>query len=118
LPSLANTGKEVIYGASGGLLPTWALRVVQITSGAALAFTCWVLWKHLYDQPGGCWKNWFYVCWVWWVFAPPTWFSFEYFYLFKPSKAEGTFEAFKYGQELASRAWLGIAAVMTVIASK
>jgi hypothetical protein len=57
----------------------------------------------------------FRIAWIFWIFAPPIWFSCEYFYLFKPYGAKGTFEAFKYGQELAYRAWVGIGAAMTLL---
>ena len=59
-----------------------------------------------------------HIAWAWWVAAPPVWFSVEYFYLFKKYKVKGRFEAFKYGQDVASKAWVAIAAIMSVIASK
>lgn len=52
-----------------------------------------------------------------WVLAPPAWFAFEYFCLYKTWGDEETFEAFKYGQEIASRAWIGIAGLMTILAT-
>ena len=52
------------------------------------------------------------ACWAFWVLAPPIWFAFEYFVLFKHTP--GSFAALKYGQEQATKAW---AAVVVVLAS-
>jgi hypothetical protein len=111
-----NTGKEPIYGNHG--LPQRVLAAVQIVATASLVWTVVVVSNHLSDRTNSDWAVRLHACWLWWVVTPPIWFSFEYFSLYKRKGQEGTFEAFKYGQELASRAWLGIAAVLTVIASK
>lgn len=49
---------------------------------------------------------------------PPLWFVFEYQFLFKTYGPDGAFEAFKYGQDVASKVWLGIAAALTVLVAK
>lgn len=73
---------------------------------------------HLLDRSNVVWKLLFAACWIGWIFGPPLWFAFEYFVLFKKHEPSGSFEAFKYGQDLSSRAWLGVAAVLSVIASE
>ena len=113
---MINSGKEPVYGTNG--LPEKQLLAVQIVAVLTLAFTCVVVILHLINASDALWKNIFYGCWLWWVFAPPVWFSYEYFKLYKRYGQDGTFEAFKYGQELAYRSWIGIAAILSVIASK
>lgn len=50
-----------------------------------------------------------------WVLLPPIWFFVEYFCLFRRGGRPCCFEAFKYGQELASRIWLAIATILGVL---
>lgn len=50
-----------------------------------------------------------------WVLGPPIWFFIEYFYLFRQHGKPGCIETFKYGQELASRIWLALVAVLGVL---
>jgi hypothetical protein len=50
-----------------------------------------------------------------WVLGPPIWFFFEYFYLFRQHGKPGCIDTFKYGQELASRIWLALVAVLGVL---
>lgn len=108
-----NNGKEIIYKADG--LPIWVLHSVQAVAAVALFFTCIVAYEFYTHKTN---KFWFNIYWIFWVFAPPLWFSFEYFILYKNLGQDGTFEAFKYGQDLAFKVWVGIATVLTVIAAK
>lgn len=50
-----------------------------------------------------------------WTLLPPLWFWFEYFYLYKPFAPAGTFEAFKYGQDISAKIWAAIVAVITAV---
>jgi hypothetical protein len=111
-----NTGKEPIYGP--GALPPDVLLAVQVLAGLTLLLTVITVTSHLRQPSSSLWRGAFRAAWIFWIFAPPIWFSVEYFYLYKPFGKEGTFEAFKYGQELAYRAWLGIAAAMTLLYSQ
>jgi len=111
LPS--NTGKEPVYGADR--LPAKVLVAVQVLAASALVATGFITYYHLKQPASLEWQSAFRTAWIFWIFAPPVWFSYEYFYLFKPYGKVGTFEAFKYGQELAYRAWVGIAATMTLL---
>lgn len=47
-----------------------------------------------------------------WVLGPPIWFFIEYFYLFRQHGKPECIETFRYGQELASRIWLALVAVL------
>jgi hypothetical protein len=114
--SCNNTGKEPIYGPEA--LPTGVLLAVQVLAGLALVLTVITVTSHLRQPSSILWQGAFRATWVFWIFAPPIWFSVEYFCLYKPFGKEGTFEAFKYGQELAYRAWVGIAAAMTLLYSQ
>lgn len=58
------------------------------------------------------------AAWLGWVVIPPLWFAFEYLFLFKTYGPPGSFEAFKYAQDVASKVWLSIAAALTVIVAK
>jgi outer membrane protein OmpA-like peptidoglycan-associated protein len=44
-----------------------------------------------------------------WAVAPPAWFWFEYFYLYRPLGNPEAFEQFKYGQQVAVAIWAGVA---------
>lgn len=58
--------------------------------------------KHQY------WKLTLYGC---WVLGPPIWFFFEYFYFRRQGYSE-CFEVFKYGQDLASKIWVALSAIL------
>lgn len=114
--ALAGTGREDIYGPGG--LPIGVLQAVLVLASLALVATVWAIREHRRDPASALWQRAFLGAWIFWVFAPPLWFSFEYFQLYKPCGQPGTFEAFKYGQELAHRLWVGIATVMTLLYAK
>jgi ABC-type spermidine/putrescine transport system permease subunit II len=63
-------------------------------------------------------KTFLQVMWLFWVVVPPVWFFVAYFVFFKTYGGEGTFEAFKYGQDFAAKLWFGVAAVLTVLVAK
>lgn len=111
--SFADTGKEPIYGAGG--LPEGVLLAVQIAAAVALIVSLYIIHRHLQQPASTRWQTAFQVAWIFWIFAPPIWFSIEYFFLYKHFAVPGTFEAFKYGQELAYRTWVGIATAMTIL---
>ena len=47
-----------------------------------------------------------------WTLVPPVWFSYEYFGLFRPLGPAGTFDQFKYGQDVTAKFWAGIVALL------
>lgn len=108
-----STGKEAVYGAGG--LPASVLVAAQALAAIALVVTLVITYFYIQKPTDPMWQRAFQAAWIFWIFAPPIWLSYEYFYLFKPYGRVGTFEAFKYGQELAYRAWVGIAAAMTLL---
>jgi len=111
-----STGKESVYGGAG--IPIRWLRIARTVTILALLLTITVIWFFINNKHDATWRHLFSTLWVAWVVVPPLWFSFEYFSLFKKHGETGAFEAFKYGQELASRAWLSIAAVMSVVGAE
>jgi hypothetical protein len=52
-----------------------------------------------------------------WVIGVPAWFALEYFYIYKkygiPESQGGSFDHFKHGQDVATKAWLAIITVLT-----
>jgi hypothetical protein len=42
-----------------------------------------------------------------WTVMPPAWFAIEYFILYGHYGVPGSFESFKYGQEVAAKFWAG-----------
>ena len=44
-----------------------------------------------------------------WAVAPPVWFWYEYFYVYRSSGDPSGFEQFKYGQQVAIAIWAGVA---------
>lgn len=114
------SGRESVYGTEAMLLPECSLHAVQAVAWVALLVT--VVLAFLYLKDGEAHRP--YVTkllmglWAFWVLVPPIWFSYEYFYLFKETPNNVPFETFKYGQDTAAKAWLGIAAVLTGILKK
>jgi hypothetical protein len=81
-----------------------------ITAAALLAiifFICGLIWL---PRP----KSYQVLKWIMygaWVIGPPIWFCWEFFYFRTHGRPE-CFEAFKYGQDLASKVWLAVAAIL------
>lgn len=50
---------------------------------------------------------------VCWTVVPPAWFAVEYFEVFKRYGTDGSLEDFKYGQDIASKVWLSMVAIIT-----
>ena len=44
-----------------------------------------------------------------WAVIPPIWFWFDYTVLYRSGAALGSFEYFKYGQQVSTATWAGIA---------
>jgi hypothetical protein len=43
-----------------------------------------------------------------WLVLPPVWFWIEYFYIYLRSHPRDDLEEFKYGQDIASKIWIGL----------
>jgi hypothetical protein len=50
-----------------------------------------------------------------WVLLPPLWFFLEYIYFYRWWGKPECFEAFKYSQDLGSKGWAGMVAVLGVL---
>lgn len=116
-------GNRGIYKHQTGWCP---LCITWIAGFEVSVLALWTLFHHILnradrepadrEQEGTYLKKWIasratYL--VVWVIGPPIWFFLEYFFLFKSHGAPGTFDQFKYGQELASKIWLGIVTLLT-----
>lgn len=113
---MSTTGKEAVYGGKGICLPIlWLAAGVALL---ALAATVIIVYKHLAEPTSDSWRTAVRGAWLGWVVVPPLWFFFEYQFLFKAYGPGDAFEAFKYGQDVASKVWLGIAATLTVLVAK
>ncbi len=110
------TGREAAYGGKGiGLPILWVAAGIALF---ALVATVIIVYKHLDEPTSNSWRTAVRAVWLGWVVVPPLWFVFEYQFLFKTYGPDGAFEAFKYGQDVASKVWLGIAAALTVLVAK
>ena len=49
---------------------------------------------------------------VLWTLLPPAWFAFEYSRLYGRWGTPGTFDQFKYGQDVAAKFWAGAVALV------
>ncbi len=49
-----------------------------------------------------------------WGILPPIWFLVEYFFIFLPYGIKGSFDYFQYGQNVASKVWAAIFALISV----
>lgn len=99
------SGTQAIYG--DGLIAIGYLHSVYIVTFIALIMTIVSICK--YRQK----KNYLYYMWFFWVIAPPFWFMAEYFCLFKQQGIGTSFEAFKYGQDIASKVWLAVVTALS-----
>ena len=110
-----SAGTEDIYGDHG--LPICALRMIEISTGVALAITIWIAFNAIKTNDPAA-KNALQWAAAFWIVVPPMWFMFEYFSLFKSYGCEKLFETFKYGQDVASKAWIAIAGALAIWAKK
>jgi hypothetical protein len=49
-----------------------------------------------------------------WGVLPPLWFLVEYFFIFLPYGVKGAFNYFQYGQDVASKVWGAVFAVISI----
>jgi hypothetical protein len=73
----------------------------------AVAVTLWLLYK----------KNTLrtkYLLLVIWGIFPPVWFVVEYFFIFLPYGVKGSFVFFQYGQDIASKLWAAVFALISI----
>lgn len=110
------TGKEVIYGDNA--IPVGFLCAAEIAAGVGVVVTILAIWLYLRDRSNPERKVFLQAVWVVWALAPPLWFWYEYFFLFKNRGPADAFEAFKYGQDVASKVWLAVVAVLSGILAK
>ena len=111
------TGKEAAYGDCG-INPIYLWVAFGIALLALLA-TAFIVYKHFTCEPASAsWQHALKGAWLGWLVVPPLWFIFEYQFLFKTYGPPEAFEAFKFGQDVASKFWLGIAAALTVLVAK
>jgi hypothetical protein len=59
-----------------------------------------------------------YLLLVAWAILPPVWFVVEYFFLFLPYGLENSFRYFDYGQNVASKLWGAMSALITLLIYK
>jgi hypothetical protein len=73
----------------------------------AVALTLWILYK----------KNTLktkYALLIAWGIFPPVWFVIEYFFIFLPHGVQGSFNFFQYGQDIASKLWAAVFALISI----
>jgi hypothetical protein len=59
-----------------------------------------------------------YLLLVAWAVIPPIWFVLEYFCLFLPYGVENSFKYFDYGQNVASKLWGAVSALIILVIYK
>jgi hypothetical protein len=114
--SASPTGKEAAYGC-GGIDAAWVYGAATLALVGFVA-TMWIVRQWHKNRANSSRRDWLVAAWACWVVLPPLWFAFEYLYLFKSSGPEGSFEAFKYAQDVGSKVWLGMAAALTALVAK
>lgn len=95
-----------VYGSGEGKLPIKALIPVRIVALIGVAFTIPVL---AFTPRRGVLMA---LVLVGWLVGPPTWFAIEYFFIYKRYGGDVNLEEFKYGQEVMTRLWAGVAAAL------
>ncbi|MGH8552835.1 MAG: hypothetical protein ACRESZ_02920 [Methylococcales bacterium] len=55
-----------------------------------------------------------YILLVAWGILPPVWFVIEYFFIFLPYGNQGAFVFFQYGQDIASKLWAAVFALISI----
>ncbi len=97
-----------LYGTNPWELPICYLYAVYSITIISMLFTFYAAYEYKQDK-----KGLLYFMWVFWVIVPPSWFSFEYFYIFKEYGNATDLELFKYGQDIASKVWLSVVTIIT-----
>ena len=98
-----------IYDASKDC-GTWQRKMAKVSIIAAVLSALWVIYalttsyEHAQSSILG-------LAAVWAV-APPTWFFYEYFFVYPKASYPGTWESFKYGQQVAVAVWAGVTATL------
>ena len=89
---------------------TWQRNMARLS---ILAGICTVVWlvcalvaSHKYAQQS------ILILAALWAVLPPAWFFYEYFFVYPEAGRPGTWEAFKYGQQVAVALWAGITATL------
>ncbi|MGJ0483298.1 MAG: hypothetical protein ACR65R_02050 [Methylomicrobium sp.] len=73
----------------------------------SVALSLWILYK----------KNTLktkYILLIAWGILPPVWFVVEYFFIYIPYGVEGSFNFFQYGQNIASKLWAAVFALISI----
>jgi hypothetical protein len=112
--STIGVGKEEIYYSNGGLSPT-ILYIVEIIAALGVLLGCIAVILYLRNASSSWRRKYLSVMLALWAIGPPAWFCIEYFFLYKPYGPAGTFEAFKYGQDVASKFWLAFVGLLAVV---
>lgn len=109
---LSTSGRAQIYGSGG--MNICILKAIWVITAIACVLTIVALFLHDRTASSDTLTP-LKIMWAFWVVVPPIWFAFEYFWLFKSCGNSDHFEAFKYGQDIASKVWLGIVVLLTGI---
>lgn len=89
---------------------TWQRKMAKVSVVAAVLTAAWVVYalsaSHSQAQSS------ILTLAAIWAVAPPTWFFYEYFFVYPKAGRPGTWEAFKYGQQTAVAIWAGVTATL------
>lgn len=96
---------RIIYSG----IPAYLNAAVTVAAAIGLIFTLRILFRRATKRRTKLWLL------ILWTLLPPLWFSAEYYYLYKPFAPAGAFELFKYGQEVASKIWAAIVALIAAV---
>jgi hypothetical protein len=99
--------------ATKGSIITYRWGVVGVVSALGSVAVCFLGNQGL--LPGG--RLTVAVVAVLWAVGAPTWFWYEYFYLYRKYANEGTWDLFKHGQQLGVAIWAGVATSLGVFAA-
>lgn len=83
--------------------------VAALLAVITIIFAC-VAWYHMK-------VTYLYVSAANWVLAPPLWFWFEYFYIYKTFGKRSNFDQFKHGQQVSASIWAGLVICLFALSS-
>jgi hypothetical protein len=83
------------------------IEIFIVTALMAVAITLWIIFfKDTLRLK--------YLLLVIWGIIPPVWFVVEYFFIYLPHGVAGSFDFFRYGQDVASKLWAAVFALVSI----
>lgn len=86
----------------------WIILPIALAGVLGVGITGWVIYGAICGKE----KIWLYAVVGGWTIIPPIWFWLEYYLVYRRWGLPGTFDFFKYGQQVGGAIWAGVLAAL------